>query len=81
MYADERARRGSFYDYPPLMTERTFFRLVMAFGLVVVLVLGAHVAEGWLTRLHGTTEAHLAGQRRPAPVHVTERVPPRRAHL
>ncbi len=69
MYDEERARRGSFYDYPPLMTERTFFRLIVGFGVAFVLVVGAHVAQGNHSRLHTPARGELNGPKRPAQAH------------
>ena len=79
MYDDERARRGSFYDYPPLMSVRTFFRLIVGFGEVLVLVVGAHVVEDSHARPQTNTRAEPSGPRRSAPAHVTGRVSSRRA--
>ncbi len=76
-YEEERARRANYYDYGPLMNEGTFFTLLIGFVVVVVLVLGAHVAERSLARLDGTTEARLL-PRRSAPAHATERMLARR---
>jgi hypothetical protein len=81
MYDEDRARRGSFYDYPPLITERTFVRLIIGFGVLLVLAAGAHVVEGSHAPLHTTTRAELNGPQRPAQAHgiVGGRVASRRA--
>ncbi len=81
MYDEERVRRGSFYDYPPLMTERTFFRLIVGFGVLLVLAAGAHVVEGSHAQLQSTIRAELNGPQRPGRAHgiVRGRVASRRA--
>ncbi len=75
MYEEERARRSSFYDHGPLMSESTFFKLIVGFMALVAVLLGAHVAESWLARLRGKAGEGLAAPRRSVPAHVTGRAP------